>query len=465
MTFQFKTRTAGFIVYRAAAVVLTALLFGFGASAPLWGSGSNSGDDVKIPACLLSYKFGPEQHILIVEKSTQTLFVYSNYKPEPLERFTITTGKQNGRKIQEGDLKTPEGLYFFKRILVGDQLPKVDDYGEKAFTLNYPNPIDKKEDRNGSGIWLHGAFAEDKTDNPNNSRGCVVLKNDDLQKISRYIFLNKTPICIYDEIRFDSVANVRGKRDRLIQYLKEWKTQWENKNINGYIGYYTDDFSYRGMNLSRFKTYKDQLNQSYRFIKITLSDINIYSFDGYYVVSFNQLYISDKNHFYSKKIQYWQDFKDTGKIADEYTVALPAINKFEVSKGNYITVNQFRQDYLAKLKKDTVVFQPNTVRVEHISVIDERVKLLLNTSSSTGSLKVIPVLRLENKTESYYASLEGITLTDGMPSDYSGGQLLNSGANAIVMSKKKGEHLKSLTLFVINQQNKLDQITTYFVTN
>ena len=125
---------------------------------------------IKIPDCILSYQFGPEQYMVIVQKSTQDLFIYSNYQAEPIENYKITSGKNHGAKLVEGDMKTPEGIYFFHTILSGATLPKTDDYGEKAFTLNYPNPIDRKEKRDGSGIWLHGAFAGDKINTPNNSR-------------------------------------------------------------------------------------------------------------------------------------------------------------------------------------------------------------------------------------------------------------------------------------------------------
>ncbi|MCP5103345.1 MAG: L,D-transpeptidase family protein [bacterium] len=419
----------------------------------------------RIPDCLLSYKFGPEQHIIIVEKSTQTLSVYSNYQPEPVETFTITTGKKNGRKLREGDLKTPEGIYYFRRILSGDQLPKVDDYGEKAFTLNYPNPVDKKEARAGSGIWLHGAFSEDKTSNPNNTRGCVVMKNGDLTKVSKYIFLNQTPICIYDKITYDTEENIRTKRDRFIEHLREWKTNWENKNIEGYIDYYEKIFSYSGMNRARFKTYKKNLNSTYRFIKVTLSDINVYHYQDYYIVMFHQLYISDRNHFYSKKIQYWRDAKDADKarIAAEYNVSLPPIDKFEVSRGNYVTIDQFRKDYLRQLESSTVNMAPPSVTLDNISIFEETVTLSIRRDGRNNRLKVIPVLRLQNPDGSPYRSLDGVSLDGGVPGDYSTGIRLENRETKIVMKKEKNVRLRSLTLFLVNSFGKLEQIVTYFV--
>lgn len=420
--------------------------------------------ETMIPDCLLSYRFGPEQFIIIVEKSTQRLFVYSNHKPDPIEHFTITTGKNNGQKLEEGDMKTPEGLYFFRRVLSGEELPKVDDYGEKAFTLNYPNPIDKREERNGSGIWLHGAFDAGKTTSPYNTRGCVVMQNGDLVKVSKYIFLNKTPICIYNKIRFDTVKNIEKKRDRLIDYVRQWKTNWESKNIDGYISYYDSDFSSNGMSLPQFKNYKKRLNNNYRFIKVTLSDINIYGFRNYYIVMFHQLYISDRNHFYSKKIQYWKEIKHTGKIAAEYSSGLPAINKIEVSKGNYVSIDQFRNDYLAQLKADTVTVVPDSVTLGNISIQGEVVKLSLRRGDGGNTdLKVIPVLRLKSSEEFPFLSLEGVPLENGVPRDYTKGVRLRRRETEVVIKKEKESQLRSLTLFVVNNRGELQQIITYFV--
>ncbi len=417
----------------------------------------------KIPECLVGYQFGPEQYMVIVEKSTQNLYIYSNYRAEPIETFKITTGKNHGPKMTEGDMKTPEGLYLFKRVLSGDELPKAEDYGEKAFTLNYPNPIDIKEKRLGSGIWLHGAFEIEKIDTPNSSKGCVVMRNQDLVNLSKYIFLNQTPICIYSTIKYDTVENIREKRDRLINHLKDWKTDWETKNLEGYIGYYDKDFVYDGLDLDRFKAVKRKLNEAYRFIRVMLSDIDIYAFENYFLVMFNQLYISDKNHFYSKKIQYWRDYGDEARIADEASLRLPQPNKFEISTGNYVTIEEFRKDYLQEIKTETVSLVPHEVHLRNISLVGPTVKLMLVRTESARDLRVIPVLRLEDGTATQFQSLEGIALEGGVPKDYSKGIRLVSSETTVLITREKNIKLKSLTLFLVNHRDTVEQIVTYFV--
>lgn len=423
----------------------------------------------KIPACMLSYKFGPEQYVVVVEKSSQSLYIYSNYNSQPVDKFKITTGKKNGRKLEEGDLKTPEGIYFFRRILSGNQLPKIDDYGEKAFTLNYPNAIDRKENRNGSGIWLHGAFDENKTDSPYNSRGCVVMQNDDLIKVSKYIYLNETPICIYEKIKYDTPENITAKREHLLNHLKSWKQNWEDKNIDGYIGYYYSGFRSDGMNLEQFKTYKENLNSQYKFIRVILSDINIYSYGSYYVLTFNQLYISDVNHFYSKKIQYWSNGTSEPLIVDERTIGLPGLTRFEVSKGNFITVDQFRADYLARLARSTVKFSPPDIQLKQVTVRERTVNISLgmssNASSASPHLKVIPVLHFQQQDtgDTQYLSLEGISLKNGMPEDYSKAVALKRGGTTMMLTKDEKYDLKRLTLVIVNQNNQFEQVITYFL--
>lgn len=419
--------------------------------------------DTKIPSCMLSYRFGPQQYVVIVEKASQSLFVYSNYQQQPIEKFQITTGKEPGQKFTEGDMKTPEGIYFFTRLLSGGELPKADDYGEKAFVLNYPNPIDQRHSRDGSGIWLHGAFDAEKTDNPNNSRGCVVMKNHDLVKVSKYIFLNQTPIVIYEKMAYETVEKLAEKRERFIRYLTDWKTHWENKNIKGYIGFYEEDFYYNGMNISEFKAYKERLNEQYRFIKIILSKINLYAYRDYYVVMFHQLYISDLNHFYHQKIQYWQDHPDQTRITDEISVKLPPITKFEISTGNYISLDEFRRDYLRRIKASEFHYKPGEITLKSISTVGSTVKLLVKSAAFNPGLRIIPVLLLKNGERTEYKSLAGISLKDGIPQGYSQGITLKKQENVIHVEKEREQNLKSLTLFVINKENEFEQIITYFV--
>ena len=255
---------------------------------------------------------------------------------------------------------------------------------------------------------------------------------------------------------------IAKRRDRIIHYLKEWKEQWQNKNINGYIRYYDKDFFYNGMDLARFKAFKRRLNNSYRFIRVILSDINVYAFKNYFVASFNQLYISDQNHFYSKKIQYWLNDKVNPRIVDEYSFSLPSPSKFEISPGNFISIEEFQEDYLKQLETNTITETPYQIQLKTVSIFQETVKLVITRLERVEGLKVIPVLGLENADNTRFLSLPGINLNGGIPMDYTQGLHLENRETTLIIEKDKDFKLKSLTLFLIGSQDQPEQIITYF---
>ncbi len=416
-----------------------------------------------IPSCITNYKFGKEKHIIIVEKSTQKLFIYSNYNARPISTFKITTGKKKGQKFFEGDLKTPEGIYYFRRTLSGNQLPKIDDYGEKAFTMNFPNPIDKLERRKGSGIWLHGANDSNKVDTAYSSRGCVVMKNKDLNKVSKYVFLNDTPIFVYNNIEYNTEEEIKKKRKIFLTNFKNWKESWENKNIDGYINSYFPFFRYNNMDLDQFKRYKNRLNKAYKFIRLKLSDITIYSFKNYYYTSFNQLYISDKNHFFSKKIQYWYTSDMKPKIAFETSIPKPKVNKIEISKGNYISINEYRNNILNEEKASSYSIYPSGISLNSIKKNTGSINLSIKNQNIKKHFKAIPVLLLKKDDSSTYKTLNNITLKNGVPQNPDGAISLRARETSISINTGEKIFINSVSLFIFDNNNNFKQILTYFI--
>jgi len=417
----------------------------------------------EIPACMINYKFGNEKIIIIVEKSTQQLFIYSNYSSKPLNKFRVTTGKKNGQKHFEGDLKTPEGIYYFRRTLSGNELPKTDDYGEKAFTLNYPNPIDRLEERGGSGIWLHGAFDSDKVKTPNSSRGCIVMNNDDLNKVSKYVFLNDTPVFVYETIPYNSVEEIKTKRSEFLNYLKNWKKAWENKNIDEYINSYSMHFTNNNMNINEFKRYKKRLNKLYKFIRVRLSNIAIYYYNNYYFASFNQLYISDKNHFYSKKIQYWDTSEGRPRIAFETSITKPPINKIEITKGNYISISKYRRNILNEKKSRYSFTSLNGIVLRGFKKSDKSINLTIKKFGKSEKQKIIPVLLIKTQESSMYKSINGVNLKNGIPQNRENAIILNNDTTEIKLEIEKNVFINSVNIFVFDKDNNYKQILTYFI--
>ena len=94
--------------------------------------------------------------------------------------YYISLGKNGIEKTREGDQKTPLGVYHVTANLPRKKL--TDFYGAGAFPINYPNEWDRRQGRNGYGIWLHGMPSDIYSRPPRASDGCIVLTNQDLER-------------------------------------------------------------------------------------------------------------------------------------------------------------------------------------------------------------------------------------------------------------------------------------------
>ena len=201
-----------------------------------------------VTACVLPYngqldsafKSSKAEYCIVVDKKRYILEVY-NRDRKMVASYPAGYGlnPDGGTKLQSGDNRTPEGLYYVNEMLSMDashdsesyrKLKRMngifftardghykhgtnldlgaDAYGPRFFGINYPNENDKKRyEENlrsgllsgknpgiGGGIAIHG-----NNDYPSvghkSSSGCVRLYNKDLLELERYIVLG-TPVII-----------------------------------------------------------------------------------------------------------------------------------------------------------------------------------------------------------------------------------------------------------------------------
>ena len=257
---------------------------------------SSAGADARLPANLLYLPVNST--CAIVEKESQTLLLFLS-TPAGLQlnkTFACSTGAREGEKNEKGDLKTPEGIYIFRKILVGKSLPNI--YGKMAITLDYPNSFDRLEGKSGDGIWVHATNQVLRPYLPNKTQGCVVVSNEDIQALSKIITLQQTPIVIVSKIHYQTRTEVESALASVKKFLADWSYSWENKLIDQYISMYSTRFRSGKYNVRSWKTYKSGIFS--RAGKIQL-DINLDSaihHDKYVVLTFRQEYRSD--HLISK---------------------------------------------------------------------------------------------------------------------------------------------------------------------
>lgn len=254
------------------------------------------------------WKLEPQQHhAIVVDASKSTLYLYENVNGEAryVSDFYISVGKKGADKAVEGDQRTPLGVYF-----VNDSLPKeklTDLYGSGAYPLSYPNEWDKKQGRDGHGIWLHGTPSNTYSRPPRASNGCVVLANEDLNKLSKYLQIGITPVVITNQMEWSDEAD-KAERAELLQAVEQWRKDWASRDTDTYLTHYARDFFSNGANLAAWSQQKRQVNAAKSWIKVDVSNLSAFPYPNQpnlVVVNFDQDYSSSNLSNRMKKRQYW----------------------------------------------------------------------------------------------------------------------------------------------------------------
>ena len=179
------------------------------------------------------------EYAIVVEKNTQRLFLYEYdgkmYKE--INRFKCSTGEAPGAKSVSGDKKTPEGVYFFTKEHKKKDLAPI--YGTRAFPIDYPNFLDRIAGRDGHSIWMHGT---NKPLKARDSNGCIDLANPDIEKLAKYITLNRTPIIIVDKISYVSDDSDKKIAESISRFLLNWNNSLQNGTYHEYLNFYDPEY-------------------------------------------------------------------------------------------------------------------------------------------------------------------------------------------------------------------------------
>lgn len=125
------------------------------------------------------YNEGLPTHLVAVDKKRQTFMFFEKKSPLKLKyTYPCTTGQLPGDKQALNDLRTPEGIYFVEYKIASGLDFK--EYGGIAYTLNYPNPVDRLRGKTGHGIWIHSkGFGIE----PLSTRGCVAIGLKEIDEV------------------------------------------------------------------------------------------------------------------------------------------------------------------------------------------------------------------------------------------------------------------------------------------
>lgn len=260
-----------------------------------------------------------QKYAIVVDISKSTLYLYENANGHPryISDYYISVGKKGADKIAEGDQKTPLGVYVINASLPKSKL--TDFYGSGAFPLNYPNEWDRRQKRNGHGIWLHGTPSDTYSRPPRASNGCIVLTNGDLENLGKVLQVGITPVIIASQMAWSNELD-QSERIELLNEIEQWRIDWSNLNADSYLEHYAQDFSSGEMDFATWSHYKRQVNAGKSWIKVAISNVSIFAYPTHpdlVVVDFEQDYASNNLSNRMKKRQYWMKQNNRWRIVYE----------------------------------------------------------------------------------------------------------------------------------------------------
>jgi murein L,D-transpeptidase YafK len=101
-------------------------------------------------------------------------------------------------------------------------------------------------------------------------------------------------------------------------FVERWRKAWVSQQIEHYIAFYDESFKSGNKNLAEWKEHKKNINKTYSYISVEISDIKIHRTAEGARVSFRQKYLSDRYNTTGDKILYLVHNGSGWKIKGEF---------------------------------------------------------------------------------------------------------------------------------------------------
>lgn len=220
-------------------------------------------------------KLSPQTRTAIaVDAARSRLYLFTN-GPTGLRLtadYYVSVGKAGTIKSQEGDQRTPLGVYYITSNL--DTKALNEFYGAGAMPLNYPNILDIKRGKSGSGIWLHGTPPQQYARAPRSTDGCLVLSNPDILKVIRQVAVGATPIVVSSQLVWKPANQLQAQARPFESALSAWREAKVAGDLNKVLSFYTPDFASYGKNLAQYTPQIKSELKAIRGHRLELKDLS-----------------------------------------------------------------------------------------------------------------------------------------------------------------------------------------------
>ena len=252
---------------------------------------------------------------IAIDASRSRLYLFEN-TPTGLQLksdYYVSVGKAGMSKTQEGDQRTPLGVYFISSRL--DRKTLTDFYGIGALTLNYPNMLDVRRGKSGSGIWLHGTPPNQFARAPHSTDGCLVLANPDIRTLIETTTVRNTPVVVASQLVWKSPKQLEDPAKAFAAILETWRSAKAAGDLKKTLSFYTPDFSSYGKNLDQFTPMLKAEIKASKGHDLELKDLSYFQWTDSaetMVVSFGEVTAGKRTGIHKR--QYWVRSSNEWKI-------------------------------------------------------------------------------------------------------------------------------------------------------
>ncbi len=244
--------------------------------------------------------------MVAVDKGARRLLYLEKHSPLAVRRsFPSIHGQSEGDKQTEGDLRTPEGIYFVTGRIGGPL--DFEEYGSQAHGLNYPNPVDRLRGKTGSGIWIHSKghpIAGQST------RGCIAVDLADIDTLAPSLRPG-TPVLVAERVATDESGAPASIVKLLTDKTEAWNKAWASRSSAMFDFYDADAYARaQGESFGDFRAQKAGLFARLPWIQIQHGEINVLQGPGYWVSWFPQYYRAPNLRTEGIRRLYWQPVKN-----------------------------------------------------------------------------------------------------------------------------------------------------------
>jgi L,D-peptidoglycan transpeptidase YkuD (ErfK/YbiS/YcfS/YnhG family) len=204
-----------------------------------------------LPAALIRV---PEsvQSIFVAETNTAKFHRFDRSGDSMVHQgaYYMSIGTAGAGKQRSGDRRTPLGVYFVTERLDTSRLH--EKYGVMAFPLDYPNAWDKRAQRSGDGIWVHGVDPGGGERPTLDTDGCVALRNSDLMALAPSFSENITPVVVVRDVNWATPHENTELRAELEASVAVWVNAVSSADLHAYSSLYDNDFQRWGLNKAQW---------------------------------------------------------------------------------------------------------------------------------------------------------------------------------------------------------------------